>query len=292
MSFWYWHGAYVQSKSQAEVVEGIQTTMSMITQGRMILGGEHFNPGYFFSVGDISLLFVSPQQENRTAFFGGGMPAFCTRVFETCHYSGFFIGGLDDDLLAEYSQRNSWTYMIWKEGVIVDWFVSNLSVYFDSEFWSQQSITRVVLPYLHRLGFDISDFSKNTYPVNDLDNRYAQAFSGNLLELRNYTRPEVNDKTIKNWLALLTREALAKSSEVLNIPFTGSAYELDDMAIYHDVQRGLRSPHPEDNNQDTDYQDMYNRSLQLHRIEEFEPLLFSKVNPSETVILPFEGYWF
>jgi hypothetical protein len=291
MSFWYWHGAYVQSKSQAEIVEGIQTTMSMITQGRMLLGRERFNPGYFFSVGDLNLLFVSPQQENWTAFFGGGPPAFCTRVFETCHYSGLLIGGLDDDLLSEYSQRNSWTYMIWKEGAIVDWFVSNLSVYFDSEFWSKQSITRVVQPYLRRLGFDISDLSKNTYLLSDPDNKYAQAFRGNLLELRNYTWPEVNDETVKNWLALLAREALAKAPEVLNIPFSGSVYEMDDIAIYHDVERGLRSPHPKDN-QDTYYQDMYNRSLQLHRIAEFEPVLFNKVNPSETVILPFEGFWF
>lgn len=292
MSFWYWHGAYIQSKSQTEVVEGIQTTMSVITQGKLLPAGKHFNPGYFFSVGDINLLFVSPQQQNWTAFFGGGPPTFCTRVFEACHYSGLLIGGLDDDLLAEHSQRNSWTYMIWKEGTIVDWFVSNLAVYFDMNEWSEQSITRIVLPYLSRLGFDTSDLSKKSSLLKVRGNKYAQAFRGNLLELRNYTRPEVNDETIKNWLALLAREALAKSPEVLNIPFMGSVYEMDDIAIYHDVQRGLRSPHPKDHHQARYYQDMYNRGIQLHRIEEFEPVLFDIVTPSETVVLPFDGFWF
>lgn len=291
MSFWCWHGAYVQSKSQTEIVEGIQTTMSMITQGRMLPAGEHFNPGYFFSVGEINLLFVSPQQQNWTAFFGGGPPAFCTRVFETCQYSGLLIGGLDDDLLAEYSQRNSWTYMIWKGGVIVDWFVSNLSVYFDNNLWSEDAITHMVLPYLSRLGLDVSDLSKKSSLLRVPGNKYAQGFSGKSPDLRNYTWPEISDEAVKNWLALPTREALAKSPEVLNIPFMGSVYDVDDMAIYHDVQRGLRSPHPKDN-QDTYYQDMYNRSLRLHRIEEFEPVLFGKVTPSETVVLPFEGFWF
>ncbi len=292
MSFWYWHGTYVQSKSQTEIIEGIRTTMSMITRGRMLPAGEHFNPGYFFSVGDINLLFVSPQQQNWTAFFGGGPPAFCTRVFETCHYSGLLIGGLDDDLLAEYSQRNSWTYMIWKEGTIVDWFVSNLAVYFDMNEWSEQSITRIVLPYLSRLGFDISDLSKQSSLLRVPGNKYAQAFSGNLLELRNYTQPEIRDETIKNWLGLQAREALAKSPEVLSIPFMGSAYEMDDIAVYHDVQRGLISPRPKGHHQDTFYQDVYNRSLRLHRIEEFEPVLFDRVTPSETLVLPFDGFWF
>lgn len=292
MSFWYWHGAYVQSKSQREVVEGIQTTMSMITQGRMLLGEKHSNRGYFYSVGDINLLFVSPQQENWTAFFGGGPPAFCTRVFETCRYSGLLIGGLDDDLLSEHSQRNTWTYMIWKAGTIVEWFVSNLSVYFDTEFWSERSIAHVVLPYLRRFGFDISDLSKNSSILRVPGNKYTEAFRGNLRELKSHTRSEVSDETIKNWLALSAREALSQSSVVFNIPFMGSAHEMDDIAIYQDVERGLRSPHPNDNDQDTYYQDMYYRSLRLHRVEEFEPILFDKMTPSETVVLPFEGFWF
>jgi hypothetical protein len=245
---------------------------------------------YLFSVGDINLLFVSPQQDNWTAFFGGD-PAFCTRVFETRHYSGLFIGGIDLLIPRKYGRRDSWSYMIWKEGVIVDWFVSNLSLYFDMDYWSKRSITRVVFPYLDRLEFEVSGLTQEPSLLSVPDTNYAQAFRGNLLELRNYTLPKVGDKMIKNWLELPAIEALDKSPKVLQIPFSGSAYEIDDIAVYHDVRRGLLSPRPEDNNQDTIYQDAYERSLRLQRIEEFEPVLFNKVSPS-ALLLPFEGFWF
>lgn len=142
MSSWRWHGAYVQSKSQVELVEGIQETMSQVSRGTMHLMRDHFDSRFFFHVGEINLLFVSPQQENWTAFFGA-VHGFCAQVFETCHYSGLLIGGMDRLGLENHNRRNSWNYIIWKDGIIIDWFVSNLSVYFDINYWTDEAIIRI-----------------------------------------------------------------------------------------------------------------------------------------------------
>lgn len=149
-----------------------------------------------------------------------------------------------------------------------------------------------MLPYLQKLGFNVSDLTEDANLLSVPNNKYTEAYYGNLLELRNYTFPSVSDEIIKKWQALPTFEALSKCPEILNIPFSGSAYEMDDIATYHDFQHGVLS-HPANHLGNVHYPDEYERGLKLHRIEEFEPVLFaSKEKSIEEVSLPFDSLWF
>lgn len=271
-----WHGAYVQTQSQSEVASAVQGVIEGATDRKLLLMVDPAGVEYRLAALSLQLLCVSPQEGEWVAFWGATQ-RLCSLVFEQKHLSGLLIGG-EYEILEQLDHSSYWYYMIWQEGVIVDWFVSRPRYYF--KIWSESARKSMIIPYLVRLGaISHADRVKGTGALN-LVEEHSELFSGDLNAIRSFALSSLSAESIKAWLASSARWALVQIPEILAVPFGGPDYDIVSMAVYHDVRRGVLSPSPQDYPyQDSMVKDAYEWSKStIRRVSEFRPMAFQWVN--------------
>lgn len=231
---WAWHGAYLQSINPNELIDAIDLTLKNVTSGRLV-HAEPKNDRVWPNLPEVELVCVSPEHNGWTAFWGLTYP-FCAQVFQQRALTGLLIGGEDEEFEGDTHTRH-WTYMIWENGMLTDWFVSHPNNYFQS--WSLARLNDYALNYLHRRNFatHINEIKRHSQ-FRELIADNPNAFIGQFSVFRRVTQTKISRATYKEWISLPTISALEKLPEIIPSPFAGPAYHVVPVAAHKAVKNG------------------------------------------------------
>jgi hypothetical protein len=195
--YWNWAAGYVQSKTQTQLVQAIQEAVDTVTQ-RQARFVDHTVP-YAGKYSDAFIVAsVSFQQNGWTAFWNESQ-RFCWWAFKTQHLSGIQFSGMDEHKQDSYrGDASSWDYIIWQDGTIADWFISNPQFHFQS--WGPRALKSVALPYLERKGKVDRSNEISTDLLHGLVDQHTDAWNGDVDCFMRVTRPSVTEKDVRKWM--------------------------------------------------------------------------------------------
>ena len=123
----FWSGAYVSTGlMQSAVRDGIlNTVIAFAPFHARLIEPEQFDGLYQFAAQKWNLIAISPSRDGWVGFWGG-TPRMHLNVFKRNSYSGITLE-LENEKDYQY-----WSYKIWRTGRIIDWFISDLQMYFGS----------------------------------------------------------------------------------------------------------------------------------------------------------------
>lgn len=252
-----WHAAYIKFTSSETTAKAIRQTMEVATNYRFRLAPPDSRISYDWHACAGNLLCVSPQENDWVGVWGSSN-RFHTLIMEQNRFSG---------ILLDREEEDYWQYSLWRDGAIMDWFVSSPKHYFS--MWREEAINAYVKPYLAKRGITSDDLG--WWQTIQLIDKNAVAFRGDIELLRPFVKPHIREATIREWLQLRPTPAFDQVCDIVVIPFAGTDYHAIPIGIYFDVRRDVTSLMDGDERIRDTYQWCKER---LSRVDEFKPLAF------------------
>ncbi len=231
---YYWLAAYVQSQSQEQILDDIRKTDFWGVNVKLVLNPADVGRPFNHVAQRWRLVFLTPDVNGWIGMLGS-TPAFYMQVFRKNKYSGLILEMIDDE------HWRLWSYQVWENGVLVDWFITQPVNNFD--VWAISTLEEVVMPYLALKNMDqmIEDIS------DELPESIGSAFNGELTLLKekhlltDISQLNGNSADKNETVADLfspTPEGFEEFLSFLNLPYARLDYNPVDLGIYHDVKRG------------------------------------------------------
>jgi hypothetical protein len=256
-----WLGVYISGATQESVITAVYQAVNALTEGNLMpLAADSQAPLYPSALGN-QLIYVSTREQNYVACWGLTEPCMY-HVMKQSRFSGILLHALEEE---DADISNLWSYQIWEAGQITEWFVSKPDVYFSH--WSDDNIRVVVLPYAEQKGITLSDTSFAS-PTSSM------LFSGGN-EIIRFTKKDLPKQAILDWLSMAADDALDFIPKILAIPFAGSVYNPQSLAIFADMNTGQIRPERESDSAKDYYLMQYSQVKAITEIVgAFRPLAF------------------
>jgi hypothetical protein len=221
----FWSGAYVSTGlMQSAVRLGILNTVKAFAPFHsQLIEPDKFDGLFQFAAQKWNLIVISPQSGDWVGFWGG-TPRMHLNVFERNSYSGITLE-MENEKDYQY-----WSYKIWRTGRVIDWFISDLPMYFDS--WRDDSIQKVVEPYLSRHS------QTEGLRFDTLDRFSSSRFRGrpDILEENKLVVEGTFSKDIASSFPFEPDVAFASFVSYLRIPLKFYDYDPFNFGVYLDVK--------------------------------------------------------
>ena len=161
----------------------------------------------------IEFMAVAPQRGHWTAFwYSSSLVAL--RVFRECSFSGILFEGGDN------GTRRVWSYMIWREGTIANWFVSDVETEFET--WGPVTTEDVLHPFIeYCVGQPVGLTSARL-----LATEYEELFQADISLLSQLCHKSVDEADILFWLSLDSYHALQQLVTIFDLPLRWASLSL------------------------------------------------------------------
>jgi hypothetical protein len=174
----------------------------------------------------LSLACVSPEENGWIAFWHEYY-WFTLQTFRLNHLSGLMMSVLEE------SVKSSWDYIIWEDGKITEWFVSN-PLFFFYENDALEFLEPFIKEYIGN--------TCSTEALNDLTIKDILSLPGIFEDTNNtilrFARQGIEAADINDWKKLGAVDAHLKAPELFAIPYVGLAYRMNDLKLAVDIERG------------------------------------------------------
>lgn len=219
----FWYGAYIYADiNQIGIKHGVLNTVSSFAPAHAgLISPEQFTGLHQSAALKWNLIVVSPKRRGWIGLWGG-TPAFQRRLFQNLACSGITLE-MEDGRDASF-----WSYRLWQDGAVADWFISDPSQYFAS--WDDASVRNALSPYLKQQGYR-EDLPRGEMPTG---------FGGktDILQRMQLMQRTDGDKDIAALFPNRPAAAFTAFLSGLQVPFNRLDFDPFNFGVYLDVQDG------------------------------------------------------
>ncbi len=224
-----WNAAYIRDASITELEETLKQIYSIVSNNKFmpITKYENDNISYLGAAEKSLICYLSPVENGWTTVWTN--MRFLFQLFEINGYSGIIASGEDE---FSRSNKNFWEIVIFNNGNVEDWIISNPGYRFAT--WTK-SLEDVLYPFLVR------KFNIALEKRENIIKKFIQENPAYFYKMPNYLNEVLGGKLdMMNLIRMDPFSAFPLISNECQIPYFGTEFHILDISNYLDIKRGIK----------------------------------------------------